>query len=192
MKKVIRTTAFPLLMILLGISSLTGCFRDDDKPENPPPPGNGGELITSLLLHFTDAADASVTYNYAFRDVDGEGGAAPIEWDTLFLDTSKVYHVRLTLLDESYPINILNISDEVAAEAADHFFCYETAGTAPAIMRTDSDGTYEVGLSSDWTTGATSGSGSVTITLRHQPGVKDGTCEPGDTDVQVTFVVQLN
>lgn len=191
MKKVTHTTALPLLLIQLWMAVLTGCFRDDDKPENPPPPGNGGELITSLLLHFTDAADTSLTYDYAFRDVDGEGGAAPIEWDTLFLSTGKVYHASLTLLDESYPINILNISDEVAAEAADHFFCYETSGTAPSILRTDSDGTYEVGLLSDWTTGATAGSGTVTITLRHQPGIKDGTCLPGDTDVQVTFEVRL-
>jgi hypothetical protein len=54
------------------------------------------------------------------------------------------------------------------------------------ITRTDSDGEFEVGLESLWEAGATS-SGTVMVTLKHQPGVKDGTCEVGDTDVEVVF-----
>ena len=31
----------------------------------------------------------------------------------------------------------------------------------------------------------------ITVTLKHQPGVKDGTCGPGGTDIQVTFITEI-
>jgi hypothetical protein len=47
-----------------------------------------------------------------------------------------------------------------------------------------------VGLESTWTTG-TSANGALQIILRHQPGVKNGTESPGNTDLDVTFQVKL-
>jgi hypothetical protein len=36
------------------------------------------------------------------------------------------------------------------------------------------------------------GSGSVTVILKHQPdGLKDGTCAPGETDVELEFQVAV-
>ena len=80
------------------------------------------------------------------------------------------------------------ISNEVLAEGDEHLFCFDPIDANISITRTDSDGTFEIGLTSDWITGNYS-NGLVTITLKHQPGVKDGTCSPGDTDVEIQFPI---
>jgi hypothetical protein len=59
------------------------------------------------------------------------------------------------------------------------------------VTITDKDGNnLPVGLESLWTTGAAS-SGAINVVLRHQPGVKDGTETPGDTDIDVVFPVNI-
>ena len=47
-----------------------------------------------------------------------------------------------------------------------------------------------LGLKSTWET-SNSGSGKIKVKLMHQPGVKDGTSETGDTDVEVDFEVNV-
>ena len=61
----------------------------------------------------------------------------------------------------------------------------EGANLTVDITDQDDNG-LDVGLSTTWTTGDAS-TGSLSIELRHQPDVKDGTCTPGDTDVLATF-----
>ena len=62
-----------------------------------------------------------------------------------------------------------------------------TAGLNVTILRTDLDAnSLPIGLLSKWTTTGVS-SGTTTIRLRHQPGVKDGTCDPGETDIELDF-----
>ncbi|MFM8917548.1 MAG: hypothetical protein ACKOGP_07380, partial [Bacteroidota bacterium] len=43
-----------------------------------------------------------------------------------------------------------------------------------------------IGLQSKWVTGNLS-SGTSRIVLKHQPGIKDGTFAPGETDVDIQF-----
>jgi hypothetical protein len=85
-----------------------------------------------------------------------------------------------------------NITEEVAAEKDEHLVCYSSGSSLDLTIEvSDQDGAnLPVGLSTDWTIGEPS-TGTVTVELRHQPGVKDGTCAPGDTDVQVTFEVVI-
>jgi hypothetical protein len=85
---------------------------------------------------------------------------------------------------------IKDLTPEILNEAGDHLFCFEVLGADVTVVRTDSDGTYQVGLASLWTTGVAS-SGTVKVTLKHQVGVKDGTCSPGETDIEVTFISQI-
>ena len=51
-------------------------------------------------------------------------------------------------------------------------------------------GTLEVGLATQWTVGIAS-VGTTQVVLKHQPGVKDGTCAPGDTDIELDFVTEI-
>jgi hypothetical protein len=55
------------------------------------------------------------------------------------------------------------------------------------IVRTDSDGTYEIGLKTKWKSFGIS-NGTVTVTLKHQPGIKNGTCTTGETDAEIAFI----
>ena len=49
------------------------------------------------------------------------------------------------------------------------------------------------GVSTKWTTGANEGSGQLTISLRHQPGVKTGVCPgEGENDVQLIIPIEIS
>jgi hypothetical protein len=174
------------LFLLLGTSFLvaTGC-----KPDDPVDP-NEEEVITKVQLTFTDAANSSNTFTAIFSDPDGPGGNGPTQFDTIRLDSGVVYNAAIALYDESDPGNIVNITDEVAEEADEHIFCYTPSGVNVTVSRTDTDGSHPIGITSQWQAGS-QGSGTVRVELRHQPDLKDGSCVPGSTDVQVDFQAEV-
>ncbi|MEL6672881.1 MAG: hypothetical protein AAFR61_11840 [Bacteroidota bacterium] len=143
----------------------------------PEEPDGGEEEITTVTLTFTNGP--TVTWK--------EGGATP----TITLDANTTYAVAATFLNEEDPNDVEDVTEEIRAEDDEHIVCYEVTGGANlTITRTDSDGTYEVGLATSWVTTDAS-SGTMLLKLRHQPGVKDGTCTPGDSDVEVDFNVEI-
>ncbi|MBE7443164.1 MAG: hypothetical protein HS119_12015 [Flavobacteriales bacterium] len=178
---------FTILMLSLVVFS---CKKDDKTPtpSNPDgntPPPNEEELITTIVLTFTDTTGIVAPFTVTFADPDGDGGNAPTIHEEIHLDSNKYYNVTIQFLDES-KTPAEDITQEVVAEANEHLICYNLSGANLSITRTDSDGTYELGVHSFWSTGLPS-SGTVTVVLKHQPGIKDGTCAPGDTDVEVVF-----
>lgn len=158
-----------LMMLVLLISQaliFTACTPED--------PDEGEEEITTVRLVFANGP--TVTWE--------EGATANPE---ITLDANTTYTVKAEFLDETDPADVEDITAEILEEDDEHLVCYEVTGGATAtITRTDSDGNFEVGLNTEWVTGEAS-TGSVMLELRHQPGVKDGTCTPGDSDVAVTF-----
>lgn len=187
-QKITKTSLFLFLAAVL----IVGCKKDDDapKPSASTPPANEEELITSVKITLTDTAGIAPIVEAWFRDPDGDGGNAPIQFDTIRLVANTVYNATIELYDESKnPVE--DITAEVQAEDDEHIFCYIPSAVNLAIIRTDSDGTYEVGLATQWSAGAAS-LGTTKVTLKHQPdGIKDGTCAPGDTDVELDFVTEI-
>ena len=182
-----------LITVALIAVTVSACKKDDDTPEPSPnnsnPPAHEEELITSAILSFVDTAGVQPNVQFAFRDPDGDGGNAPTQHDTIRLTANTYYNVSIQLLNESEsPAE--DITLEVQQEDDEHIFCYTPSNTNVSIQRTDSDGTYEVGITSFWSAGAAA-VGSTTVTLKHQPGVKDGTCTPGDTDIEVIFITEV-
>ena len=59
-----------ILVTIASLAVLSGCKDKVEKPD----PNNEQELITSVILTFTDTAN-STTSTFAFRDVDGVGGS---------------------------------------------------------------------------------------------------------------------
>ncbi len=58
-------------------------------------------------------------------------------------------------------------------------------------IKTHLDGNgLELGLAADVTTTSAS-NGTFTISLKHQPGIKNGSCDIGETDVEVAFVLEV-
>lgn len=177
-----------LLTFLAGSLLITSC-KDD------PEPPNEEEIITTVMYTLTpDGGGTSVTMS--FEDLDGDGGnAATIVGGTLAANTS--YTASLDLLNEAEsPAEV--ITEEIEEEDEDHqfFFASTIADISFAYGDMDADGN-PVGLSSTLTTGA-AGSGTLTVTLRHEPmksatGVADGdiTNAGGETDIEVVFPVDV-
>lgn len=209
-----RILAITLLTVMMLFNA---CKKDKKTPDPvvtpPPPPANTEEVITTMKLYFTDSATSAVSI-YGFEDADGDGGNAGAylgtnQSDSVFtLTANKTYFMQIILLDKTKtPAD--SISNEVEAEGKDHMLFFN--GTSPTgtpatttlsgsgikVTYTDLDaGTpvRAIGLKTRVRTYASTGTAknAFTVTLRHQPGVKDGTFAPGETDVEVPFKVKVN
>lgn len=177
--------------ILMAATLFSAC-RDKEKPKpNNPPAPNEEELITTLELHFHQVGGGEHKH-FVWRDLDGDGGSAPvIVADTL--TPGLAYAVSIEVLNESAsPVD--TITAEILAEGAEHQFFFRVQGANVTVAYTDADANGDpIGLATLWTVGAAS-SGTVTVTLRHEPnkgapGVSAGLIDNagGDTDIEVVF-----
>lgn len=177
-----------LISIFILIFLLNSCKKDEKLNPVNPAPVNQQELITTVKLIFTDSANTSFVSSFNFRDPDGEGGNAPMEFDTIQLNANKTYWVSILLLDESKsPID--TISNEVLDEANDHQFFFHHAGVSVSTTYSDLDSNnppQPIGLQTKWKSGMPS-SGTSQIILKHQPGTKNGSEANGETDVDLLF-----
>lgn len=184
MKQKLNTISALLIIGLSVFASLSSC--KDDNPTKPEDP-NEEELITTVELTFTDSTNLSNVSVFRFKDADGDGGNDPSVFDTINLENGKTYLLAIRFLDESNSNNVLDITEEIEEESAEHIVCFTpSALNGLKITRTDSDGTFEIGLQSKWIT-TEAGLGAVKIALKHQPGNKNGTCAPGHADVEINF-----
>jgi len=175
-----------LLALLVAAPLLSACKKDQD---DEPTPDDDNEQITTLRYELTPAGGGP-TITATYKDADGDGGAAPVI-GPLALAPNTTYTSKLVLLDET-KTPVVVTSDEILAEADEHIFFFESAPTGlVTVTRTDKDqNNLEVGLQSRLVTTAAA-TGTLKITLRHQPGVKNGNYAPGDTDVEATFPVTV-
>ncbi len=185
------TIKFKSISLIVAVVAMvfTGCKKDDDD-DHDHGHEHEGELITSVELSFIDSAMVTDTLTFAFRDPDGEGGNGPTVFDSISLNKGTTYYMNISFLDESNPNDVEDITTEVKMEDDEHLVCYDLLGL-PSLMYTitDTDGQYPVGLEVTFKTDMTTNvdSGTLKVSLRHQPGVKDGSCAPGDTDVEISF-----
>jgi len=178
-----------MTITLVGLL-MYSCTNDDDATPGAPITPNEEELITTVDLIFEDSL-TSLRDTFSFNDLDGDGGNPPII-DTIRLSRGKVYSVSAEFKDASDPNDVEDITAEIKGEDDEHLICFEQTNISGlTIKRTDTDGTYEVGLASRWETdfSATVSNGTLRLTLKHQPGSKDGSCAVGDTDVEIDFPI---
>lgn len=208
-------TILSFASIIVLIVNLTSCKKDKKTPTptNPPPPANTEEVITTMKLVFTDSA-TSVIKTFTFEDADGEGGNAGMFLGTnqsdsiISLDANKTYSMEIILLDVTKnPAD--TISKEVEEEGDEHmlFFNAGNPSGSPYVVNLSGSGikiTYldldagtparGIGLKTRVKTYAATSpvKHPFTVTLKHQPGSKDGTFAQGETDVEVGFKVMVN
>lgn len=186
--KATHTLKFLALALLLAAIVFPGCKGDDCDPGEDCNTQEG-ELITKLSISLTNGLSGQLLGTFDFEDADGPGGNAPTA-DSIVLDSSTQYNGSIRVYATANGAQT-DITPEILAEDHEHLFCFSSSGTGLSIAITDTDGTYAVGLQSIWAAMPGSSTGSVTVTLRHQPGVKDGTCAPGDTDVEAVFPLRI-
>lgn len=186
---------------ILSIYMLSGCQAEDPQKEDTP------ELITKATLTFTpDAGDPVVV---TATDPDAEGLKNITMDKPIGLEAGKIYNLSITLINElAEPSDPeYNVTSEVEKESDEHmlFFTWtnnvfsDPAGDGNMDNRSD-DLNYEdqdangqpIGLQTSWTAGPVS-SGTFTVVLKHQPGLKSATSDSsiGETDLDVTFDIMV-
>lgn len=176
----------------VAINFFAGCKQDDDEVPNPVNT-NTSEVMTTLKLTFTDSAGVAPTVTAQYRDPDGDGGNSAVQFDVIQLLANKTYFATVVIKDETKN-PVVTISDEVANESNDHLFFYTPSNVNATVTITDQDSNtppLPLGINTKLKTLAAS-SGTVRVVLRHQPGVKDGTYAPGETDVDLIFQMLIN
>ncbi len=171
--------------------TVTGCKKEDGHAHD-----NEQELITTVNVVFTPTGGGTPV-TFSFVDLDGDGGNSPVVTNgTLTANTS--YTVATTFLNES-ETPAEDITEEVRAEGKEHQVFYQVqSGLNLGITYNDADtDNRPIGLINTATSGSAS-SGTLTVTLRHEPNktaanVSNGdiTNAGGETDVEVTFNVTI-
>ena len=174
--------------LMIGIMSLTSCKKDKADP-------NEGELITTVRVKLTEkvlGGTGALTV-FEFKDLDGEGGAAPSKFDEITLQKGKIYDCVLEVLNESVsPAD--NITAEIIKEANDHQFYFSATNGLVTFNNFNADGKgFPLGTSSVWTASSNAGTGTLNITLKHKPGAKtaNDNINVGETDISLDFKVKV-
>lgn len=177
---------------ILGMSFFAGCKKDEDDVADPSTT-NTSEVMTTVKLTFTDSAGVAPTVTAQYRDPDGDGGNSAVQFDVIQLMANKTYFATVVIKDETKN-PVVTISDEIADESNDHLFFYTPTNVNLTVTLTDQDSNtppLPLGLNTKWKTQSAS-NGTVRLVLRHQPGVKDGTYAPGETDIDLIFNTTIN
>lgn len=176
------------IICLLALSLFSGC-----KDVTNPADSNENEVITTAQLKLANQADSTDNPEATIKFKEGFGHGDALEiMDTLKLKAGATYSSELLLLNE-VPKLVEVISEEVKAEGIDHQVFYLPAGIALTVTYRDSDATHlPIGLLTHFTTGL-AGTGTLKVTLKHQPGLKSptSTVATGETDVEVSFPVTI-
>ncbi len=180
------------LFFPVGIIPLVLFWYSCNKPEkgvSPPLPGN--EPLTTMKVTAVNVNDSKDTVSATWAQLDPTGAAAPVlTEDTLRLKSGTTYNVVIKVLD-----TLTDITPEIKARENYHLFCFSVSGGLNlSCVQTDLDTNpkpLSVGLTDQFTTGS-GGNGGLEVTLHHQPNVKNGSCDPGSTDLDATFTVLIN
>lgn len=178
-----------VLLLLLPLILLTSCSDDDD-----PIVIVEEEVITTMTITLTPSGGGTPIVMQT-RDIDGDGPNPPVITNPVNLAANTTYNGSIELLNElESPAE--DITEEVEEKDDEHQFFFQATNSIATFGYSDVDGNGNpIGLSFTLTTGAV-GTGTVTVTLIHEPmkdasGVNSGdiTNAGGEEDIAETFNV---
>ena len=179
---------FRSLLLLVAIFLFSQCNTEDPEPENEE------ELITTLEMTFSPVGGGDDVVFSVF-DEDGDGPTEPVYTNgTLAADTD--YNVSIEVRNDE---ENENITTEIIEEDEEHQFFFETAVSLYLeFSYEDADDNGDpIGLSTNFYAQEAS-SGTLTVTLRHEPNKSadgaingDPSNAGGETDIQSTFDVVI-
>ena len=180
---------FPkLLVVTFSVICATMMACDSTEPEDHGP--GDQELITRVALTFESGDGTSHTA--AANDPEGDGRDFMV--DTIKLSSGTSYTGSVELTDE---INKEDITEEIKEEGDVHQFFYTVGGAAASQLTVNITDKDENGLPVGLAFTATVADGPATTgTLRVVLGhyddvVKNGTNLSNETDIDVTFPVEI-
>jgi len=172
----------------MSIFTISSCEKEEEILV-PAPPGN--EFITTSIITATNIADASDVQVVRWVDLTPGDAVGPTQIDTLKLRADATYNCTIGILDETV-LPAGNIGEEISERRNYHIFCFYPSGLSGfSMVATDVDTNVPAlpfGMENKITTGGT-GNGQIEVALKHQPNVKDGTCDPGSVDFNVVYPV---
>lgn len=184
-------------LALFSVITFSSCSNNDDPI---PPPVNEEELITTVTAIYTPVGGGTVV-TLQYQDLDGEGANAPIVTISSPFAKNKTYNGAITFKNElANPAE--DITPEIVEEGDEHQLFYQITGTLNAFTYGTATSNFDengkpVGLQSVFTTTGEA-SGTLTITLRHEPNKSASNVSAGDitnaggsTDAEVTFAISV-
>lgn len=193
--KTIQKFKFYALALVTALT-FSSCSNDDDDPI----PVNEEELITTVTAIYTPVGGGT-TVTLQYKDLDGEGANAPVITVSSAFAKNKTYNGTVTFKNElANPAE--DITPEIVEEGDEHQLFYQKTGTLNAFTYGTASNNFDkngkpVGLQSVFTT-TEAASGTLTITLRHEPNksatnVASGniTNAGGSTDAEVSFSISV-
>ena len=193
--KTIQKFKFYALALVTALT-FSSCSNDNDDPI----PVNEEELITTVTAIYTPVGGGkAVTLQY--KDLDGEGANAPVITVSSAFAKNKTYNGTVTFKNElANPAE--DITPEIVEEGEEHQIFYQKTGTLNAFKYGTAASNFDtngkpIGLQSVFTT-TEAASGTLTITLRHEPNKSavnvaagDITNAAGSTDAEVSFPISV-
>ena len=182
-----------LFISLLATTFFVSCTSNDDEPE----PVNEEELITTLKVTLTGGGEV---ITLQFKDLDGDGGNAPVYTVSGNLKANTTYQGTTQFLNESVnPAD--DITEEVEEEGAAHQVFYQLSNGLGALSYTttnnDANGK-PIGTDFMVQTNATTGTATFIVTLKHLPNksaagltISTPNLAGGSTDAEAVFTVTV-
>jgi hypothetical protein len=183
-------------LTLFAALAFSSCTKDEAVPKVV----NEEELITTITAVYTPVGGGTaITLQY--KDLDGDGANAPVISVSGPFEKNKTYNGTVTFKNEAAnPVQ--DITPEILEEGDEHQLFYQKTGTLNAFTYGTATTNFDkngkpIGLQSVFvTTGAASG--SLTITLRHEPNKSAANVSTGDitnaagaTDAEVVFSISV-
>lgn len=183
-----------IALVLIPALFATSCNNDDDNTTAV----NEEEVITTVT---TTLIGGGQTIILTSRDLDDDGPNAPVVTVSGDLVAGTTYQGSTTFLNElANPAE--DITEEVEEEGADHQVFYQLAASLGTVTydanNVDENGN-PIGLAFTLVAGTSGSSGTLTVTLRHEPNktaanvnTGDITNAAGNTDAEVSFPIVVN
>lgn len=183
------------MTIFAGALTFSACKKDNNIVANPQPVEQ--ELITTLKLVVTNGAGFNKTFSYKVENGFNNITSTVPEVDEVQLAPGTQYNVEVQVWNEkASPAE--NVTGEVKTENEAHLFLFSSTPASRAGSVTFSNGSTDdagkpFNQAITFTTGD-AGSGSLTVTLKHEPTDKNATTPDaagGETDAQAIFPVKI-
>lgn len=183
----IRKVVFIAFIAIFAVL-FNSCGEPDD-----PVISTEDEVITTLKYTLIPDEGGTSHVTFIFEDMDGDGGNVPVYSKRGYLEPNTNYTAVVELFNKTVSPPE-SVTRQVRLSGTSHQFFFQSTLEDISIRYGDRDDNGNpIGLSCQLKTGEVE-SGSLTITLRHEPdksaeGVSSGdiTNAGGETDIEVTF-----